>query len=68
MSAKRRSGIFTLFAGKRLRGTVLPQNRCGNGREPTPDNLVPAERGRSGPPKGGADCAPASRGRPAASA
>ena len=25
--------------------TILPPNRCGNGRELTPDNLVPAERG-----------------------
>jgi len=25
--------------------TILPPNRCGNGRELTPNNLVPAERG-----------------------
>jgi hypothetical protein len=36
---------FPLFRPKRVRGTVLPPSRCGNGHELTPDNLMPAERG-----------------------
>jgi hypothetical protein len=34
--------IFPLFGQKRVRATVLPSSRCGNGHELTPDNLVPA--------------------------
>ena len=34
-----------LFTPKRVRGTILPPSRCGNGHELTPDNLLPAERG-----------------------
>jgi hypothetical protein len=37
--------IFPLFTPKRVRGTVLPPSRCGNGHELTPDSLLPAERG-----------------------
>jgi hypothetical protein len=36
--------IFPLFGRKRVRGTVLPPIRRGNGHELTPDSL-PADRG-----------------------
>src|ERR1700693_4833358 len=37
--------IFPLFGPERVRGGVLPPMSCGNGHEPPPDNLAPAESG-----------------------